>query len=933
MVFGSLLGAQHVKRGAAGSCSTIGSAVIGFAIYEICTLFIPESVISFVMAGVFTGYAIYDMIHFYLHYGAPKEDSYFYHLKRYHNQHHFAHHDNGFGISSVFWDKIFGSTIRLRELAMAIKCDSSGLPGGFSGQRAWVRIFKKNGRQAAIVLSWLLLVQLPGQVLRSYSSKRPFDLRCDLGDTVLKINDRLCERCSPKWSPLRTIWLRIALRTIWLRIALRTIPFSEKGVRGVTRPRTLKGASLASLRRLSTKCPTSAFLISVPQSHKSRKSSRARFSTLFSCAIRRAALAWYCAIKNVHFRWYYTCACHDRWTVMASVCLPRNYTERENSDFGRYCVGQKKDRKKDGVEKKEMTFRQVTKEEKGPNIAVRSPIAEKRRRESEEKEKVKVGPPVVAGTNDSKLKLSASGMSDVKNLKAGWARRVAKCLGREKVWSLAFADDMVIVAKSERKMKEMMRNLEKYVRKKKLEVNVEKTKMMVFSKRKRKNEESEWKWEESKIERVSEFKYLGYTFNERATVKAQVREVVRKANKVVGCVWGIGERMWGGEFGRRMMMFESMVESVLMYGAEIWGWKEQKEVERVQEKYLRWVLGVDRETPGYIVREECKRSKLRVKAGKRAAKFEDRMDGREECRILTECYREKKKNADEKEREKYCRRNGYASEEVERVRAEGRWMCAKLSERDRDTDKQERRERIRESRYNRKYERCVTEDVPVYLGRESTKERKMMARFRCGNEERENKYWMEEEERMCRMCREERETIEHMWRGCGEMREREEKERGEILNEDGREMGWMKEVWKRRERIEKERECRFVDAVETADVASAVEEAAEAVTVSVVVEAVVVEVEISVAETVLEDVAELNCCLCNDFCQNHQVRYRKEVALAGEVAVDEEETEVLVEEVVAILVDEAGEGVDLEGVVEEVDSEVAEVEAVKNGSA
>jgi hypothetical protein len=77
--------------------------------------------------------------------------------------------------------------------------------------------------------------------------------------------------------------------------------------------------------------------------------------------------------------------------------------------------------------------------------------------------------------------------------------------------------------------------------------------------------------------------------------------------------------------------------------------------------------------------------------------------------------------------------------------------------------------------------------------------------IRCGNEERENRYCMEEEERMCRMCREERETIEHMWRGCGEMREREEKERGEILSEDGREIGWMKEVWKRRKRIEKER--------------------------------------------------------------------------------------------------------------------------------
>jgi hypothetical protein len=37
------------------------------------------------------------------------------------------------------------------------------------------------------------------------------------------------------------------------------------------------------------------------------------------------------------------------------------------------------------------------------------------------------------------------------------------------------------------------------------------------------------------------------------------------------------------------------------------------------------------------------------------------------------------------------------------------------------------------------------------------------------------------------------------------MRKRKAKEREEILSEDGREIGWMKEVWKRRERIEKER--------------------------------------------------------------------------------------------------------------------------------
>jgi hypothetical protein len=35
-------------------------------------------------------------------------------------------------------------------------------------------------------------------------------------------------------------------------------------------------------------------------------------------------------------------------------------------------------------------------------------------------------------------------------------------------------------------------------------------------------------------------------------------------------------------------------------------------------------------------------------------------------------------------------------------------MNVEPSERDKDTDKQERRERIKESRYNREYERCMT---------------------------------------------------------------------------------------------------------------------------------------------------------------------------------------------------------------------------------
>jgi hypothetical protein len=130
-----------------------------------------------------------------------------------------------------------------------------------------------------------------------------------------------------------------------------------------------------------------------------------------------------------------------------------------------------------------------------------------------------------------------------------------------------------------------------------------------------------------------------------------------------------------------MMMFESMVE--------IWGWKEQEEV--LQENYL---LEADRETPGYIVRKECKRNRPRVKAGNRTAKFEDKMDRKEDCRILMECWREKKKNTQKKDSEKYYLKNGYASEEVERLRAKERWMNVEFSERDKDTYRQVRKKGV-----------------------------------------------------------------------------------------------------------------------------------------------------------------------------------------------------------------------------------------------
>jgi hypothetical protein len=74
------------------------------------------------------------------------------------------------------------------------------------------------------------------------------------------------------------------------------------------------------------------------------------------------------------------------------------------------------------------------------------------------------------------------------------------------------------------------------------------------------------------------------------------------------------------------------------------------------------------------------------------------MSGTEECRILTECWREKERTRMRRRERSTTGRTGMP---VKKWKAEGRWMNAELSERDKDTDKQERMERIKESKYNR----------------------------------------------------------------------------------------------------------------------------------------------------------------------------------------------------------------------------------------
>ncbi|KAI9051417.1 hypothetical protein LZ554_004463 [Drepanopeziza brunnea f. sp. 'monogermtubi'] len=67
------------------------------------------NVATAVFCGGIFGYICYDLTHYFLHH--RNLPAYWRELKRYHLQHHFMDYENGFGVTSRFWDVIFGTEL------------------------------------------------------------------------------------------------------------------------------------------------------------------------------------------------------------------------------------------------------------------------------------------------------------------------------------------------------------------------------------------------------------------------------------------------------------------------------------------------------------------------------------------------------------------------------------------------------------------------------------------------------------------------------------------------------------------------------------------------------------------------------------------------------------------------------------------------------
>ncbi|XP_024227303.1 uncharacterized protein LOC105681607 [Bombus impatiens] len=119
----------------------------------------------------------------------------------------------------------------------------------------------------------------------------------------------------------------------------------------------------------------------------------------------------------------------------------------------------------------------------------------------------------------------------------------------------------------------------------------------------------------------------------------------------------------------------------------------------------------------------------------------------------------------------------------------------------RKREAEEKQKRIRESKYNIHYRNIAKEELPKYLeGRMKWNDRRILARFRSGNETKAREYWKEEGEKRCRLCRRKEEDLRHVIEECGITRRL--KNIGKTLNDTGEGLTEIKAITERRRAIQ-----------------------------------------------------------------------------------------------------------------------------------
>ena len=161
------------------------------------------------------------------------------------------------------------------------------------------------------------------------------------------------------------------------------------------------------------------------------------------------------------------------------------------------------------------------------------------------------------------------------------------------IFTLLYADDAVLFAHSKDGLQKMLDKLSIYCTRWKLKVNTEKTKIMIFERGRARDVDIYYNG--IKLDIVDCFKYLGITFYNNGNWFRTQKLISQYGNFALHKLVCLFESIYL-PITEKCKLFDCLVESVLSYGSEVWGFHEGKDIENVHTKFCKQMLCVKRST-------------------------------------------------------------------------------------------------------------------------------------------------------------------------------------------------------------------------------------------------------------------------------------------------------------------------------------------------
>ena len=184
---------------------------------------------------------------------------------------------------------------------------------------------------------------------------------------------------------------------------------------------------------------------------------------------------------------------------------------------------------------------------------------------------------------------------------------------------ILFADHIVLFTTDAKTLQLQIDNLAHYSYTWGLKININKTKVCVFEKRKT-NHNNEFFINGEKIEIVDNFTYLGIKFTYTGNLSYSVKALSEQALRAYHSLLSVFDRVHL-DIKTKLSIFDAMVVPILLYGSEVWGVYDYKEVDKLHIKFCKYILGVRKQTSNYAVYGELGRFPLSVIAKERSLKF------------------------------------------------------------------------------------------------------------------------------------------------------------------------------------------------------------------------------------------------------------------------------------------------------------------------